>query len=218
MARHDARVNHDSLLFINAAVEGFDSASWTAPKVESNFSRIRDTLLLPAGVTEKQVQVAWVQMMTNFPARPLPIQDADAYRLKGALAETLRELKTRYPNLQIAYLSSRVYGGYAISAWNPEPFAYESAFSVRWIITGQIIQMRTGFVPDTRIGSIDYKRRKRRGWRGGRISGRTARRRDRTASPGNAKTSKPTASGLRRAAREKRQPCCCSFCSPSRPR
>ncbi len=115
-------------------------------KSEPNFNRIRDTLLMPAGVTENQVQVAWVQMVTNFPARPLPIQDADAYRLKGAIAAALREMKTRYPNLQIAYLSSRVYGGYATSAWNPEPFAYETALSDRWVILGQLTLMRTGFL------------------------------------------------------------------------
>ncbi len=158
LTRHDARIKHGSLVFIDAAREGFDSAMWILPQSEANFDRIRESLLVPAGVTEKQVQVAWIQMMTNFPARPLPIQDADAYRLKGAIAAALRELKGRYSNLQIAYLSSRVYGGYSTSAWNPEPFAYESALSNRWVIMGQITLMRTGFLWDTRIGPIDYEK------------------------------------------------------------
>ena len=156
MAANDPRVDHQSLVFISAAREGYDSEMWIPPMSESNFTRIRQSLLAPAGVTEKQVQVAWVQMATNSPAHALPPQDADAYRLKGAIAAALRALKSRYPNLRIAYLSSRVYGGYATTAWNPEPFAYESALSNRWVILGHITLMRTGSLWDTRIGPVDY--------------------------------------------------------------
>jgi len=155
IAANDLRIDHQSLVLVNAAREGYDSEMWIPPMSESNFTRIRESLLSPAGVTEKQVQVAWVQMATNFPARALPPQDADAYRLKGAIAAALRALKSRYPNLQIAYLSSRVYGGFATTAWNPEPFAYESALSNRWVIIGQITLMRTGSLWDTRIGPVD---------------------------------------------------------------
>ncbi len=157
MARNDPRVDRD-VVFINGAREGYDSAFWIPPQSDANLNRIRDTLLKPAGVTEKQVQVAWVQMVTNSPLRALPPQDGDAYRLKGAIAAALRALKSRYPNLQIAYLSSRVYGGYATTAWNPEPFAYESALSVRWVILGQLTLMRTGFLWDSRIGPVNYEK------------------------------------------------------------
>ncbi len=47
-------------------------------------------------------------------------------------------LKQRFLNLRLAYLSSRTYGGYANSQTNPEPYAYESGFSVRWLIQDQI--------------------------------------------------------------------------------
>jgi hypothetical protein len=46
--------------------------------------------------------------------------------------------KARFPNLRIAYLSSRIYGGYAGSNLNPEPYAYEGAFPARWLIQDQI--------------------------------------------------------------------------------
>src|SRR5207237_1804365 len=39
---------------------------------------------------------------------------------------------------KLVYLSSRTYGGYAKSPLNPEPYAYESAFSVKWLIEQQI--------------------------------------------------------------------------------
>jgi hypothetical protein len=47
-------------------------------------------------------------------------------------------LHGRFPNLKMAYLSSRTYGGYAASPLNPEPHAYESGFAVKWVISRQI--------------------------------------------------------------------------------
>ena len=44
----------------------------------------------------------------------------------------------RFPNLKIAYLSSRTYAGYATSPLNPEPHSYESGFAVKWLIADQI--------------------------------------------------------------------------------
>lgn len=155
---NDRRVDHDSLVMLDAAHEGFDASAWYYPNDGPNYQRIKDQILLPNGVTEKQVQAAWVQMVTNNAVRPLPPQDADAYRLKGYIATALRNLKARYPNLQVAYLSSRVYGGYATTSWNPEPFAYESVLSVRWVIMGQITLMRTGYLWDTRIADVDYEK------------------------------------------------------------
>ena len=43
-----------------------------------------------------------------------------------------------FPNLRIAYLGSRIYGGYADGRLNPEPCAYEGAFVVRWLIQSQV--------------------------------------------------------------------------------
>jgi hypothetical protein len=154
LANADYRVNRRALVVANAAHEGFDAPSWFAPMATANFNRIRDQILAPAGVTEKQVQAAWIQMTTTEDSPPLPRQDAVAYRVKGYIATALRNLKTRYPNLQVAYLSSSVYGGYA----NTEPYNYESALSVRWVILGQVTLMRTGFLWDTRIADVNYEK------------------------------------------------------------
>jgi hypothetical protein len=56
---------------------------------------------------------------------------------KDTLA-VIQNAKAKFPNLRVAYLSSRIYGGYATNPLNPEPYAYESAFVVRWIIQRQI--------------------------------------------------------------------------------
>jgi hypothetical protein len=47
-------------------------------------------------------------------------------------------MRERFPNLKIAYLSSRTYAGYATSPLNPEPHAYETGFAVKWLIADQI--------------------------------------------------------------------------------
>ncbi len=47
-------------------------------------------------------------------------------------------MQERFPNLRIAYVSSQTYGGYATTPLNPEPFAYESGFAVKWLIADQI--------------------------------------------------------------------------------
>jgi hypothetical protein len=153
--QNDARVAPNVVL-INAAT-AIDARRWGG-SWDSNYNRVKNQLLTPAGLTEQQVQVAWVQLSTEYPDPPLPIQNADAYMLKGWIAETLRALRERYPNLAIAYLSSREYGGYAKTNWNPEPFAYESGLSVRWVLLGQIEFMRTRFMWDNRIGHLDYDR------------------------------------------------------------
>jgi hypothetical protein len=50
----------------------------------------------------------------------------------------IRQLKAKFPNLRIVYLSSRSYGGYATVPINPEPYAFETAFAVRGLIRDQI--------------------------------------------------------------------------------
>ena len=118
--------------------------------------------VVPAGVTPKQVQVAWVQMVTEVTVDPLGIASADAFRLKGFIGGALREMKVNYPNLRIAYLSSRVYGGYVTTNFSPEPFAFQTAYSNRWVITTQMEQERMEqplWHWDTRTGLVDDTRR-----------------------------------------------------------
>jgi len=136
------------VVFVNAAAPGLDASHWTRD--------IRATL--PPGLTDQQIQVAWVELQDDYPYSPLPIQDSDAYRLKSLLSESLRAMKKRWPNLQVAYLSSPVFGGYATTQRNPEPYPYEAGLTVRWTIVGQITLMRTGYLWDSRIGDVNYER------------------------------------------------------------
>jgi len=88
-----------------------------------------------AGVTPQQVQVAWVKMAN---AGPHGEMSEHARQLQRDILKSLQLARQRFPNLRLAYLSSRIYGGYATTTLNPEPYAYEGAFAVRWLIQDQI--------------------------------------------------------------------------------
>jgi hypothetical protein len=96
-----------------------------------------DDRLKGAGVTAEQVQVLWLKQADVYPPHwgAFP---AHAQKFQDNLTAILNIAKSRYPNLKVAYLSSRTYGGYSTKALNPEPYAYETAFTVRWLIQEQI--------------------------------------------------------------------------------
>jgi hypothetical protein len=69
------------------------------------------------------------------PNLPFP---ADAVELQGYLRAIAMVLKDKFPTIDLAYYSSRIYAGYAVSQLNPEPYAYQSGFSAKWVIESQI--------------------------------------------------------------------------------
>lgn len=93
--------------------------------------------LKASGVTAEQVQAVWIKQAEAKPGK-LGEFPAHAKVLQASLVDILNIAKQRYPNLRIAYLSSRIFGGYATTDLNPEPYAYEEAFAVRWVIQDQI--------------------------------------------------------------------------------
>ena len=91
--------------------------------------------LSQAGVTAEQVQVAWVKLANKHPRGSF---EEHARQLETDTLALLHNARRRFPNLRIAYLGSRTYGGYAVGPLNPEPYAYESAFPAQWLIRRQI--------------------------------------------------------------------------------
>ncbi len=94
-----------------------------------------DDRLKAANVTRAQVQVAWIKEADAQPTAAFP---KHAQILEEELEKIVRLMHGRFANLKIVYISSRIYGGYAKSRLNPEPFAYESGFAVKWLIEKQI--------------------------------------------------------------------------------
>jgi hypothetical protein len=132
LAAEDRGLN-PHLVLVDGAQGG--QVAWITANAKMPFWEVVDQRLQAAGVTPNQVQAAWVLQANPGPRRPFP---AESRELQQNLADTLRVMRDRFPYLRIVYLSSRTYGGYATTPLNPEPFAYEGGFSVKWLIADQI--------------------------------------------------------------------------------
>jgi hypothetical protein len=121
------------LTIVDCAQGGQAMAEWVDPS--ANAWQVADRRLASAGVTHPQVQVAWIKLANKGPQGDL---HEHGRRLQRDTLAVIANAKARFPNLRIAYLSSRIYGGYTMGALNPEPYAYESAFPCRWLIQDQI--------------------------------------------------------------------------------
>lgn len=121
------------VMIVDGAQGGQDARITSDPAAEF-WTRI-DGRLRQAGVTAMQVQVIWLKQAIARADAEFP---AEAKRLQGYLAAIMNICQQRYPNARICYLSSRTYGGYALTPLSPEPHAYEGAFAVRWLIHDQI--------------------------------------------------------------------------------
>jgi hypothetical protein len=127
---------------VDCAQGGQEALDWAQP--EKRFRRDRanpwDVMmqrLERAGVSPPQVQVAWINQARRSP-KSIGEFPKHAEEMKGHLIVIINKLKERFPNLRLIYLSSRIYAGYATTPLNPEPYAYEYAFTVRWLIQDQI--------------------------------------------------------------------------------
>ncbi|HXT60229.1 MAG TPA: hypothetical protein VN699_16430 [Pirellulales bacterium] len=132
----------EHVVLVDGAQGGMDAQAWAdSTKRDRSNARnpwtVLEERLVQVGVTAPQVQVVWIKQARAGPAR-LGEFPQHAEELEGRLVTIVQELKARFPNLRIAYLSSRIYAGYARTPLNPEPYAFESAFAVRWLIRDQM--------------------------------------------------------------------------------
>ncbi len=101
----------------------------------ANFWRVVGQRLAQQNANALQVQTVWLKEANANPTAAFPKHAED---LKTDMKAIVKVLKSKYPNLKLVYLSSRIYAGYASTPLNPEPYAYESGFSVKWLIDEQI--------------------------------------------------------------------------------
>ena len=155
-AAADNAVDHSTLRVVDGAKGSQTAVDWSDP-TSPNYDRIRDSVLAPLSLTEEQVQVIWLKVANPDPTVSLPSGNADAILLLEQMGDISRVLANRYPSLQIIFVSSRSYAGYANLLLNPEPYAYESGFAVKWLIQAQIDQMANGgTIVDNRPGNLNY--------------------------------------------------------------
>lgn len=130
------------VVIVDGAQGGMGAKAWAiSGRPDGPGSRdpwgVLEDRLRQASVSDEQVQVAWVKQ-ANIAPGTIGEFPKHAEEMKAHMVAILNKLKEKFPNLRIAYLSSRTYGGYAKTPLNPEPYAYESAFVVRWLIQDQI--------------------------------------------------------------------------------
>ena len=124
--------------FVNGAQGGMTAFAIQDPNDSRTGKRYWDTVdqrLQQAGATREQVQVIWIKQADAGPTQGFPKY---AQTLQAELARIVQIFPARFPNTKLVYLSSRTYGGYATTGLNPEPYAFESGFSVKWLIEQQI--------------------------------------------------------------------------------
>lgn len=130
----DADTSKSNLVkIIDCAQGGQAMAEWVDQKARPWIET--EKRLSTAGVNPNQVQIAWIKLANKGPNGDLK---EHGEKLEKDTLAVIQNAKEKFPNLQLAYLSSRIYGGYSTGALNPEPYAYESAFPARWLIQRQI--------------------------------------------------------------------------------
>ncbi len=136
LANGDPQKN-SRLVLVDGAQGGMDATKISDPANPSfnTFWSTVNSRITAAGVTPEQVEVVWLKEAIGGITGAFP---ADAIQLQNDLKEIVRIIKSRYANTKIVYLSSRIYAGYASSTLNPEPYSYQSGFSVKWLIEQQI--------------------------------------------------------------------------------
>jgi len=118
---------------VDCAQGGQAMAQWVDPKARAWVEA--DRRLAAAKISPKQVQVIWVKLANIQPSGEL--KDHGTKLQKDTMA-VLHNAKDRFPNCRVAYLGSRIYGGWSTGRLNPEPYAYEGAFAARWLIQDQM--------------------------------------------------------------------------------
>lgn len=131
-AVHEDPETNPALKLINGAQGGRVADRWLDPDAET--WREVNRRLNRYDATPQQVQVAWVKQVRtrggDFPEK--------AELLQSDLETIARNLLLHYPNLKIAYFSSRTRSYTYWRGLSPEPAAFESGFSVKWMIEKQI--------------------------------------------------------------------------------
>lgn len=126
-------VRNSKVLVIDCAVGG-QSADRIRNPAAAYWDSVA-TRLRGHGSSPLQAQVVWSKEANIQPTGGFP---ASADTLTWYMGSVVRNVKAKLPNVKLMYLTSRIYAGYASTALNPEPYAYESGFAFKNLITAQI--------------------------------------------------------------------------------
>src|SRR5262249_5978288 len=124
---------------VDCAQGSMTMAAWARPRAKPAPWPVALERVEKAGLSPRQVQAAWIKPANAFPKGDLKEQGKE---LQEDTREVVLQARKRFPNLRLVFFSSRIYAGYGTVGpagdLNPEPYAYETAFVVRWLIQEQI--------------------------------------------------------------------------------
>ncbi len=126
-----------SLVIVTGAMLGANASNWSDPTF-GGWVDVLDFFLPQQGVTANQVVAAWVLTTDGHMTGTFP---DDMTTLQSEYESIAQNLHSFFPNLTLAFYSSRFYGAYGNGQpgdASPEPYAYESGFAVRGMITDQL--------------------------------------------------------------------------------
>lgn len=145
------------LQLINTCIGGQGVQKMNDPT--DNYWQSASNTLKNSGLSDKQVQLAWVETDntqtgdTLFPRAPLQLMED--YRL------LLEVLHSKYPNLQVVYFSARAFSGFAtpvpggVGKGLLFPRDYLSGWAVKWLIENAALQ-KPGFVTEGSNANIPH--------------------------------------------------------------
>ena len=121
------------LVIVNGASGSCVGTQWES--ASSGCWQTATTNLTNAGVTAQQVVAVWLYVADTGGGSigPWP---SDANALQSETTAILQLLKQKFPNVELTYLSSREYAGYAPAS--NVSYAYDTAFAMKWTIADQI--------------------------------------------------------------------------------
>jgi hypothetical protein len=137
VAGEDKGVN-PKVVLVNGAMGGMSARMVQDPDDKATGTRYWsavDERLKEAGVTRAQVQVVWIKETdpVNQQQGGFPKYTRD---LEAEITRIVQVLPRRFPNIKLAYLSSRTFGGWAKAPpgrvggpGNSEPYSYETGFA-----------------------------------------------------------------------------------------
>ncbi len=130
---------HPRLRIVDTAQGG--QAAQEVANPDDDYWMFVDNRIAQAGFTNAQVQVVWMKTAMSGPGNLFPPGSSfpdHPDHLRDLMTSIVQITKDHFPNCRVLYLSSRIYGGYAATGLNPEPYAYESGFAVKWLIEDQL--------------------------------------------------------------------------------
>lgn len=125
------------LVVVNGGTGGATAGGLTSINNNPFWEAMTQDYLPNAGVTANQVVAVWFMDVDGGPSGSFP---GDMTTLQSQLETIAQNLLVFFPNVKIAYASSIYYTGYSngVANLDPEPYAYESGFTVKNMIQDQL--------------------------------------------------------------------------------